>query len=155
MWGEPLSHSTDDIHLWLPYSVKLSREKTSRISQFCGDLRNLGAWHPSAWKKRAIRESFLRENRIFHQSAKVFSLESFPLYSITLSWEIKLLIRTTSPTHNNGVAPSVLQYETTLSPISESSVDPAMSPWVDGRGSWPVQRLNDVTCRCKFGLPVE
>ena len=34
----------------------------------------------SAAQARAIRESFLRENRIFHQSAKLFSLESFPLY---------------------------------------------------------------------------
>ena len=41
-----------------------------------------GAWHSLAWHKRAIRKSFLRENRIFHQSAKVFSLESFPLYGI-------------------------------------------------------------------------
>ena len=29
-----------------------------------------------------IRESFLHKNRLFHQFAKVFSLESFPLYSI-------------------------------------------------------------------------
>ena len=34
-----------------------------------------------AWQRRAIQESFLHENCIFHQSAKVFSLESFRLYS--------------------------------------------------------------------------
>jgi len=34
-----------------------------------------GAWHPLALQKRAIRE-----NHYFHQFAKVFSLESFPLY---------------------------------------------------------------------------
>ena len=38
------------------------------------------AWRPLAWQKQAICESFLRENHIFHQFAKVFSLESFPLY---------------------------------------------------------------------------
>ena len=69
------------------------------------------------------------------------------LMIITLSWELKLLsfIYNKKPTHKNGVALSVLQYETTLSPISESSVGPAVSPWVDGWGSWPVER-NDVTC---------
>jgi len=30
-----------------------------------------------AWQKQAIRESFLRENGIFYQFAKVFSLKSF------------------------------------------------------------------------------
>ena len=40
----------------------------------------LGAWHSLAPNKRAIHKSFLCENHIFHQSAKVFSLESFPLY---------------------------------------------------------------------------
>ena len=69
------------------------------------------------------------------------------LMIITLSWELKLLsfIYNKKPTHKNGVALSVLQYETTLSPISESSVGPAVSPWVGGWGSWPVER-NDVTC---------
>ena len=38
------------------------------------------AWRLLARQKRAIRESFLREKRIFHQFAKVFSHESFPLY---------------------------------------------------------------------------
>ena len=41
-----------------------------------------GPWHPFTHHKRAIRKSFLRENRIFHQFAKVFSFESFPLYGI-------------------------------------------------------------------------
>ena len=40
-----------------------------------------GAWHSLARHKRAVRESFLCENRLFHQSTKVFSLKSFPLYS--------------------------------------------------------------------------
>ena len=39
-----------------------------------------GAWHSLARHKRAVRESFLCENRLFHQSTKVFSLKSFPLY---------------------------------------------------------------------------
>ena len=67
--------------------------KLLRISQFCGysrkfSLWNLGAWRRLARHKRAIRESFLRENRIFRQIAKVVSLESFPairyLYCIVL-----------------------------------------------------------------------
>ena len=60
--------------------------KLSQILQFCGysqkfSLRNLGAWHPWRGTSRAICESFLLENRSFHQFAKVFSLESFPPYS--------------------------------------------------------------------------
>ena len=59
--------------------------KFSRILWFCGylwkfSLLNLGAWRPLAWQKQAIHESFLCENRIFHQFAKAFSLKSFPLY---------------------------------------------------------------------------
>ena len=43
-----------------------------------------GAWHSLVWHKQVIHESFLRENRIFHQFAKFFSLESFPLYGGTM-----------------------------------------------------------------------
>ena len=64
--------------------------KLSQILRFCGYSRkffpwNSGAWHPLAWQQQAIRESFLCENCIFHQFAKVFSLESFPLYGISWS----------------------------------------------------------------------
>ena len=56
------------------------QRKLWQILQFCGYLQKflceiLGSgifWHG---KKRAIRERFLRENRIFHQLAKEFSLE--------------------------------------------------------------------------------
>ena len=59
--------------------------KLSQISRFCGYMQNfstqnLVAWHPLVRQKWAIHESFLSENRIVHQFAKVFSLESFPLY---------------------------------------------------------------------------
>ena len=59
--------------------------KPSQILWFCGcsrkfSLQNLGVWHLLAWHKRAIRESFLCKNHIFHQFVKVFSLESLPLY---------------------------------------------------------------------------
>ena len=47
--------------------------------------------HPLVWQKEAICESFLRENRIFHQFVKVFSLESFFLYGSMLTWESFLL----------------------------------------------------------------
>ena len=63
---------------------KFCGRKPLRISQFCGysqkfSLRNLELWCPLVQQKRAICESFLHENRIFHQFAKVFSLRSFPL----------------------------------------------------------------------------
>ena len=59
--------------------------KLSWISQFCGYSQkfspwNLGTWCPLVQHKQAICESLLRENCIFNQSAKVFSLESFPLW---------------------------------------------------------------------------
>jgi len=38
--------------------------------------------HVSIVAQANICESFLYKNRIFHQFAKVFSLERFPLYSI-------------------------------------------------------------------------
>ena len=72
----------------LPYVVKLSREKTfARILQFCGLYTKVfsakfGGVALFARQKQAIHESFLRKNRIFHIFAKVFSLESFPLYGI-------------------------------------------------------------------------
>jgi len=41
----------------------------------------------------AISESFLRENRIFHQFVKVFSLESFLLYrTLRTTWTSKIFI---------------------------------------------------------------
>ena len=81
---------------YIPYSGKLSREKTFANFTVCGNLRkfslqNLGAWRPLARQKWVIRESFLCENHIFHQSAKVFSLESFPLYNTTCRSEIYIL----------------------------------------------------------------
>ena len=42
--------------------------------------------------KGAIRESFLRENHIFHQFAKVFSLESFPLYGIWCTCILSIIL---------------------------------------------------------------
>ena len=71
------------------YNRKLLREKTfmnftvlwlyMKVSS-----AKFGVWHPLAWQKRAICKSFLCENCIFHQFAKVFFLESFPLYGIFL-----------------------------------------------------------------------
>ena len=48
-----------------------------RILRFYGysqkfSQRNLGVWCPLVQHKRVIRESFLHENRIFHQFTKVF-----------------------------------------------------------------------------------
>ena len=61
--------------------------KLSQILRLCDYLRkfspwNLGAWHPLARQKRTIPESSLCKNHIFHQFAKVISLQSFLLYSM-------------------------------------------------------------------------
>ena len=85
------SHIMWTIHVYLvlvPYSSKLSREKTFvnfavlwlYVKVFS---TKFGAWCPLGLQKRAICESFLRKNHIFHQFVKVFSLESFPLYGIS------------------------------------------------------------------------
>ena len=70
---------------WLvPYSRKLLREKFSRISRFCGytrefSPRNLGVVSFGAAKASNLQK-FSPQKSYFHQFAKVFSLESFPLY---------------------------------------------------------------------------
>ena len=60
--------------------------RNPRILQICSYSQKFfsakfwGLWHPLAWQKRTICESFICENRILHQFAKVFSFENFPLY---------------------------------------------------------------------------
>ena len=68
----------------LPYSGKLSREKTFAVLWLFVKVfsAKFGAWRPLAWQKEAIRKGFVYENCIFHQFAKVFSLECFPLYGM-------------------------------------------------------------------------
>ena len=69
----------------MPYSGKLSREKTFTnfavlwlfVKVFS---MKLGAW--DSW-----RGTSEQSDRIFHQSAKVFSLESFPLYGISSAYD--------------------------------------------------------------------
>ena len=58
-----------------PYSGKLSREKTFAnfvVLWLYAKLLSakFGVWRPLVWQKRAIRESFLRENRLFTNSRK-------------------------------------------------------------------------------------
>ena len=79
------------------YSGKLLREKTFAdlvvlwlfLKVF--STENLGTWCPLVQQKRAIRKSFLRENRIFHQFTKDFSLESFLPYS-TMCMVLMMLV---------------------------------------------------------------
>ena len=71
----------------IPYSGKLSRKKTFvNFAVLCLFTKvffvKFGGVASLARHKLAIRESFLRKNRIFHQFAKVFSLKIFPLYGI-------------------------------------------------------------------------
>ena len=68
---------------YVPYSEKLSREKTfTNFAVLWLFVRNLGTRCPLVQQNQTIHKSFLRENRIFYQFTKVFSFESFPLYSI-------------------------------------------------------------------------
>ena len=72
----------------IPYSGKLSKEKIN-FHKFQGFvvirksfLRKIWG-HGVLWQyQRTIHKSFLCENLISHQFAKVFSSESFPLYGI-------------------------------------------------------------------------
>ena len=74
-------------HFWKVTLITCTIENVREFQGFVAIhesfLREIGgAWHLfGSDTKRAICESFLRENLIFHQFTKVFSLESFPLYS--------------------------------------------------------------------------
>ena len=75
----------------IPYSGKLSREITFAnftVLWLYAKVFSVkfGVWRPLALQKRAIRESFLCENRIFTNLRKVPSLEGFPLYIIVIPW---------------------------------------------------------------------
>ena len=66
----------------LPYSGKLSRGKTCKnfvvLWLFAKVFSvKFGGVVSLVQQKRAIRKSFLCESHIFHQFAKVFSLESY------------------------------------------------------------------------------
>ena len=76
------------IHVHLPYSGKLSREKTFKISQFCGysqkfSPQNLGTWRPQRGTSEQF-EQFVQVSsaKILFLFSKVFSLKSFPPYGI-------------------------------------------------------------------------
>ena len=68
--------------------------KLLRILRFCGYLRkfslqtDLWEWGSLVQQKWVICESFLCENCIFHQFAKVLSLESFPVYGTTINTQL-------------------------------------------------------------------
>ena len=66
---------------FVPYSGKLSREKTFVNFAVLWLFAQVfsAKFGSMAQQKQTICESFLCENRIFHQFAKVFSLKSFPL----------------------------------------------------------------------------
>ena len=71
--GEPMYHIVGNF--W--------GRKLSWILQFCGfSLQNLGTRCPLVRQNRTIHKSFLHDNCIFYQFTKVYSLESFQLYSI-------------------------------------------------------------------------
>ena len=85
--------SIRDCHKWfpsiycVPYSGKLLREKTFvnfTVLWLYAKVfsARFGAWHPLALQKRAIRESFLRENHIFTHSRK-FSPSKVSRYTVS------------------------------------------------------------------------
>ena len=77
-WGNDGVIGAAEFLIYILYIRKHSREKTfTNFTVLWLFAVNIGAWHPL--------KSFLHENCIFHQFANVFSLESFPLYSVQLS----------------------------------------------------------------------
>ena len=95
----PFTRPSFNWHMWyLPYSGKLSREKTFvnfAVLWLYAKVfsAKFGMWCPLARQKRTIRWSFLHENRIFTNSgkfspSKVFSLESFPHHCTCFWWRL-------------------------------------------------------------------
>jgi len=80
--------------------------KPSQISRFCGYSWKFSPWnlgHAIIWRhQRTIHESFLCENLIFHQFAKVFSHKSFPLP--VYGSQVAGLIHTTGESSSNAVS---------------------------------------------------
>ena len=80
----------------IPYSGKLLREKTfanfAVLWLFAKFMKYRGVV-PLARQKWAIHESFLCENCIFHQFAKVLSFKSFPLCGkLSMSQKIQVVV---------------------------------------------------------------
>ena len=70
----------------LPYSEKLLREKTFAnfaVLWLYAKVFSVkfGVWRPLAWQKRAIRESFLRKDRIF-TNLQTFSPSKVYCYTV-------------------------------------------------------------------------
>ena len=80
---------SEDLHQWnTEYHIAGSfrGRKVLQTSRFCSyyiSLRNLEAWRLFERQKRATAKVFSTKIVFFHQSAKVFSLEIFPLYGDT------------------------------------------------------------------------
>ena len=76
--------------LVVPYTENFQGRKLLQISRFCGYLESFPheIWGRGVmWRATSEQSaSFLRENRIFHQFVKVFSLKSFPLYGKNYSF---------------------------------------------------------------------
>ena len=77
-----------EISMLILYSGKLSREKTFANFGFVAIresfLCKIGGMVSFGTAKASNLRKFSQRNHIFHQFAKVFSLESFPLYDIIL-----------------------------------------------------------------------
>ena len=77
-----MQHADTQDVVVIDYCIPGNFRAREKVSRFCGYSQKFSPQNlaPLALQKRAICESFLRENRVFHQFAKVFSLESFPLF---------------------------------------------------------------------------
>ena len=74
--------------LW--YTTRIAenfrRRKLSQISQFCGESFNCKIWGVASFAATKVSNpwKFSPRKSYFHQFAKVFSLESFPVYGCLL-----------------------------------------------------------------------
>ena len=94
-----------------PYSRKLSREKLSRISRFCGYLWkfspwNLRAWHPLAQQKRQSAKVFSAKIVFFTNSRK-FSSSKVSRYTVC-----------TTKTRTQQLVSRVFLYQRTVARLS-------------------------------------
>ena len=92
-----------------------------------------GAWRSLVWQKRAIRNSFLWENHIVHQSTKVFSLESFPLYG-TACMHCRI-VRSVTCTYCGACVIAECMCTTSLY-CMHSNIDPALVLFPPSNCTW-------------------
>ena len=128
----------------VPYSRKLSREKTfTKFAIFppSAKVSPQNSRHATSIMRpvSTFRESFLREMLLSYRSAKIFSLENFPLYSNTWLLAIHRL---------ECKAPIESECKIPISTISRSGAERetvALNFWLISPGQPRVYKLLDTT----------